>query len=270
MVRCLCMAVLFLLAPALADAEENVGFHETVLDEGGPRPIHVSLWYPTSDQAAPVVVGENRVFYGVPAIRDAVPAPGGRALVVLSHGYGGSWRNLSWLADSLVRQGYIVASPDHSGTTTFDRDPAQATRLWERPRDLKRVIDALAADASLAGTVDAKRIAAIGHSLGGWTVTALAGARFDTKRLEVDCRANGSLRACALKSELGLTRPELEADLGDPRLGAFVSLDLGLARGVFGREDASFTGGEQQHEQHERTTHRTMSPEGAKQLFRDR
>jgi predicted dienelactone hydrolase len=222
---------LLLVTTGLAHAADAIGFRERDLDTGGARPLHVSVWYPTDDDAKAEIVGENRAFFGVAVIRDATPAPTARPLVVLSHGYSGSWRNLSWLAIELAEQGYIVAAPDHPGTTTFNMDAAQAMRLWERPRDLSRVIDLLADDATLAGKVDVDRIAAIGHSLGGWTVTALAGARFDTKRFEEDCQAQTSPRACALKDELGLNGPEIERDMTDPRVRGFVSLDLGLARG---------------------------------------
>lgn len=226
----LCVGGMLLFATTLAYSAA-IGFRERELDMTEPRPLHFAVWYPTEETAEGSSVGENPVFHGVPAIRDAAPAPGERPLVVLSHGYGGSWRNLNWLAGELASQGYIVAAPDHPGTTTFNRDPAQAARLWERPKDLSRVIDALLADPAVAGKIDARRIAAIGHSLGGWTVAALAGARFDPDRFERDCRENPGLRACGLAEELGLGRPELERDMRDPRLGAFVSLDLGLARG---------------------------------------
>ncbi|QIG51218.1 alpha/beta fold hydrolase [Nordella sp. HKS 07] len=229
--RSFCSAGFWLLAVTFAHAADAVGFRETTLDKGGERPLHVSMWYPTNSDGETAIVGENRAFLGVPAIRDAAPAPGSQPLVVLSHGYGGSWRNLNWLAEELSRHGYIVAAPDHPGTTTFDQDPGRAAMLWERPRDLSRVIDALAADASLAGEVDVSRVAAIGHSLGGWTVTALAGAHFETDRFKKDCRNNTSPRVCVLEKELGLGQPELERDMSDPRLKAFVSLDLGLARG---------------------------------------
>jgi len=64
----------------------------------------------------------------------------------------------------------------------------------------------------------------------------LAGARFDSERFAADCKANTSPRACKLSHELGLdsvgeARKKLEGDLRDPRIGAVVSLDLGLARG---------------------------------------
>ncbi|AQZ49634.1 alpha/beta hydrolase family protein [Martelella mediterranea] len=220
---------LFLSLASLACSADAVGFRDAELD--GTRPLHVAIWYPAAGGGDATVVGENPAFFGVPAIRDAAPGAGEHPLVVLSHGYRGSWRNLNWLAGSLAEKGYIVAAPDHPGTTTFDTAPEQAARLWERPHDLSRVIDALIADPGLGGRVDEGRIAAIGHSLGGWTVTALAGARFDAASFEADCRAHPNPRVCGLSAELGLQNPELETDMGDPRLGAFVSLDLGMARG---------------------------------------
>ncbi|NNU62941.1 alpha/beta hydrolase family protein [Ochrobactrum soli] len=224
-------AGIWLSIVTLAHSAETVGFRETELNKEGSRPLHVAIWYPTEDQANTVTVGENRVFYGIPAVKGASPDTGVHPLVVFSHGYGGSWRNLNWLANELVQRGYVVAAPDHPGTTTFNKNADQAAKLWERPRDLSRVIDELTANSQLAGKIDARRIAAIGHSLGGWTVTALAGARFDTSRFEKDCQIHTSPRACSLSEELGLGNHELEKEMGDPRVGAIVSLDLGLARG---------------------------------------
>lgn len=224
-------SLIWLAITAQAGAAEKVGFRDTTLDPSGARPLHVAFWYPTEDTQAGEPIGENKVFHGIQAIRDAAPTATARPLVVLSHGYGGNWRNLNWLAEILIQQGYVVAAPDHPGTTSRDRDPARAAMLWERPRDLSRVIDALTTRPELAGPLDATRIAAIGHSLGGWTVMALAGGRFDAQRFKADCQENTSPRACALAPELGLADPTLEKDMADPRIRAFVSLDLGLARG---------------------------------------
>jgi predicted dienelactone hydrolase len=215
----------------LAHCADAVGFREINIGKDGDRPLHLAVWYPASAKGDQDMVGENRVFYGVSAIKDGASDSSAHPLAVLSHGYGGSWRNLSWLAIDMAGQGFIVAAPDHPGTTTFDRNADQAAKLWERPHDLSRVIDALSADAGIAGLVDASRIAAIGHSLGGWTITALAGGRFDTKRFQEDCRQHASPRACALTEELGLDDPQIERAMEDPRVGAFVSLDLGGARG---------------------------------------
>lgn len=217
-------------------AADTIGFKETELaDASRDRPLHVAIWYPTGDVKAEATVGENRAFYGLRAARDAKVADGSHPLVVLSHGYGGSWRNLNWLAGELVHQGYVVAAPDHPGTTTFDRSPAHAAKLWERPNDLRRVIDALTADPALAGSIEPARIAAIGHSLGGWTVAALGGARFSTEQFARECETYPNPRTCGLAGELGIASRDrdtpLDDDLRDNRLGAVVSLDLGLARG---------------------------------------
>ena len=82
----------------------------------GPRPLNVALWYPTKDTGPEGVVAETPAFEGEPVIREAKPSAGMHPLVVLSHGYGGTWRNLSWLAVDLAKRGYAVAAPDHPGS----------------------------------------------------------------------------------------------------------------------------------------------------------
>lgn len=216
-------------------AAELIGFREvTLADASQQRSLHVALWYPTTASSPALTSAENRIFQGLTTIQDAPPTGSAHPLVVLSHGYRGNWRNLSWLIPELVDQGYIVAAPDHPGTTTFDQRPAEAAKLWERPRDLSRVIDKLTLDNTLAGTVDPQRIAAIGHSLGGWTVTALAGARYSPQRFLEECRRHPNPRLCGLAPELGIVPSNqgyLGADLSDTRLKAVVSLDPGLVRG---------------------------------------
>ncbi len=222
----------------VVSAADVVGFRETTLDQTSPRPLHVSVWYPAVSSQTHIVekIGEDQVFVGIDGARNAQAASGTYPLVVLSHGFRGSWRNVNWLAAELVKQGYIVAAPDHPGTTTHDRNPAQAQQLWQRPKDVSRVIDALIATPSITGHIDQTRIAAIGHSLGGWTVVELAGARFDTQQFVQDCQHGVNPRICGLTAEFGINKsPEfvaqLDADLRDPRVKAVVSLDLGVARG---------------------------------------
>jgi predicted dienelactone hydrolase len=236
MIKVLYSAVLLFAGFTSLAHADAVGVRDfTVPQSENGRALNAVVWYPAEDKGKVEIVGENPAFLGIPAIRNALPDEAAHPLVVLSHGYGGSWRNLSWLAGELAVKGYVVAATDHPGTTTFDRSKTEAAKLWERPRDLSRLIDALLADKQLGSRIDGKRIAAIGHSLGGWTVAALAGARVDAARFVADCEAKTSPRACALSPELGLdttgdARKTLEGDLRDPRIGAVVSLDLGLAR----------------------------------------
>ncbi|NWA43218.1 alpha/beta fold hydrolase [Pseudomonas reactans] len=228
--------LLWVCLTQVVSAASQVGFRETTLGETSPRPLHIAMWYPTQQTQPVTLVGDNPAFVGLAVIRDASPQVGSHPLVVLSHGYRGNWRNLNWLAGDLAAQGYIVAAPDHPGTTTMDQSPEKAAQMWLRPQDLSRTIDALLASAEWVGKVDSQRIAAVGHSLGGWTVAELAGARFDTAQFVKDCQPAPQTRICSLMAEMGINRsPQftqlLDADWRDPRVKAVVSLDLGFARG---------------------------------------
>lgn len=232
--RKLTLSLALLAALTLAaHAEDKVGFRQiTIADDS--RPLAAALWYPTQDEGLQTIVAENAAFQGVSVIKEAKATNEPHALVVLSHGFGGTWRNLSWLAAELAQQGYVVAAVDHPGTTAFDRDPEKAAKLWERPRDISRVIDAALANRSLS--IDGTRIAAIGHSLGGWTVAELAGARFDARLVTLGCEQRFGPISCKLFAELGIGRDvpsteKLASDLSDARIGAVVTLDLGPARG---------------------------------------
>lgn len=211
----------------------DTAFRQLTIDEDSSRPLNIAIWYPTYETGSPEKVGDNRVFYGTSALRDAGPAPGEHPLLLLSHGYGGSWRNLNWLASEIATQGYIVAAVDHPGTTTFNKLEQDAKELWRRPQDLQRVMAKILNTPALAGTVDMQRIAAAGHSLGGWTVLELAGGRFNTTRFQNDCRTHLRLNSCKLIQTLGIDENAvlLAADAGDAKIKAVVSLDLGLARG---------------------------------------
>ena len=229
--------VILILSAALASAAAtaDTGFHPLTLSELPTRPLEVVVWYPTEQTGPSEEVGGNIAFVGTPVHRDAVPASGRHPVLLLSHGYGGNWRNLNWLAQAMVGQGYIVAAVNHPGTTTRNKQPAQAQALWSRPQDMVRMLDALIASPLLAGRIDETRIAAAGHSLGGWTVLRLAGGQFSPARFIKDCKLHPALGGCKLTHTLGIDRPEaaerLAASQHDARIKAVISLDLGLARG---------------------------------------
>jgi predicted dienelactone hydrolase len=111
-----------------------------------------------------------------------------------------------------------------------------AVALWRRPGDLSHTIDALIAQSDLTGGIAADRIAAIGHSLGGWTVAELAGGRFDAAAVMANCMADFGPVYCKIFKALGVgldpaSIVALDADLSDPRIRAAVMLDLGPGRG---------------------------------------
>ncbi|MBK3510029.1 alpha/beta hydrolase family protein [Pseudomonas sp. MF6747] len=230
------LLLLCLSTPAFA-AESPVGFKTATLpDATHQRPLELVVWYPATSTAQPKLIADNAVFIGALAVPDAPPAAGEHPLVVLSHGYGGNWGKQVWLASALAHQGYIVAAVNHPGTTTKDRSPQAAAQLWLRPADLSRAIDAVLAQPQQFGAVAPTRIAAVGHSLGGWTVMEIAGARFDPDLFSRDCAEHPKLGGCIGYQQMNPAatpagKAQLAADLSDKRITAVVSLDLGLSRG---------------------------------------
>jgi len=228
-------ATVFSLGIGSALADDAVGFRQFT-STADDRKLDIAVWYPAVSGGEAKRIGDNAVFLGWPVHPDASPAPGKHSLIVLSHGFSGNLLNQGWLAVDLARRGYVVAAVNHPGTTSRNMDKAVGARLWERPRDISHVIDILERDPAWSGSISNDSVAVIGHSLGGWTVMGLAGARFDASRFEADCRENPKLAACEVYRQIGAgadatAKAELGQDLADPRVKAVVSLDLGLARG---------------------------------------
>jgi len=217
---------------------QAVGFDQMVLYANSDRPLKTSIWYPTEEKMPSVRIADNMAFLGTDVVRVAQPSTGIFPVVIISHGYRGNWRNQNWLATKLAQDGYVVAALDHPGTTSFDHSPKSAAQWWQRPKDLSRLLDWLL-DSSMLRTAINDDVTAIGHSLGGWTVMALAGAQFDRDQLKQECIAMPNPRTCGLMPELGLDKPQvgelavsLKNSLKDQRIKRVISLDLGLARSL--------------------------------------
>lgn len=232
--------LLFCLTPPVLAGNTAIGFQNTTLADP-VRPLQMVVWYPATTAATPQLIRDDAVFHGALAVPDAPPASGTHPLVVISHGYGGNWGNQVWLASALARQGFIVAAVNHPGTTSKDRSPEAAAQLWQRPKDLSRAIDAVLAQPKQFGAVTPDRIAAVGHSLGGWTVLESAGARFDPVLFAKDCNVHAQLSGCQAYQRMNPDSAKVAADLRDKRISAVVSLDLGLSRGMTDASLATFS-----------------------------
>ena len=155
----------------------------------------VALYYPTMAAPRTIAMGP----FALNAAIGAKPVDKVKALILLSHGVSGSELGHSVLAQALARNGYLVAALRHPGDNWQDRsllEKSPERYFDERPRQASRVIDAILADPMwkdrIATDGQGPRVGALGHSAGGYTVLALAGARPDLSRLRKHCQAEAS------------------------------------------------------------------------------
>lgn len=149
-------------------------------DKKRDRPVLVELWYPTAKSDPVALPDANDALWVHPKeIRNVPIADPNKKypLIILSHGHGGDRRNLSWLAEYLVQNGFIVASVEHHGNSWRSYNPLISLRFWERARDVSFAIQQLLKDQNVKNQIDANRIGFVGYSLGGMTGLSLAGAK---------------------------------------------------------------------------------------------
>jgi predicted dienelactone hydrolase len=172
------------------------------------------IWYPADPGAEekPWLIGPpgRPLFDGGHVAPDAglAPSPAKFPLIVLSHGTGGIAGNLAWLGTALATHGYIAAAVNHPGNNAIDGYTAPGFRLWWlRAVDLSAVIDGLLADPTFGPRIDRQRIGAAGHSLGGYTVVALAGGITSVEHFGQFCASSKADEICTPPPEF----PDLQA-----------------------------------------------------------
>ncbi|MBX2798519.1 MAG: hypothetical protein KTR31_12635 [Myxococcales bacterium] len=176
-----------------ARGELAVGHSVHSVARDGSDELIVKAWYPADAEGLGEIdylvslqllgfPSDPMPFFGA-AHLDAEPLPGPFPLVVLSHGFSG---NPEWyldLAEHLASRGFVVLAPEHVELDwQLDVVAASATR----PLDVSDTLD-FAADGPLATVTDTERVAVVGHSYGGYTALAAAGARIDTGALARRC-----------------------------------------------------------------------------------
>lgn len=196
--------------------------HRKNWDMSGARPLETTIWYPAPDSQNPPATATpvNGALFELPTAELNAPFSAEKKrypLIVLSHGTGGCAAALSWLGHYLAAHGYIVAAVNHHGNTCGDLNPRGFFLWWERARDLSAVIDRLLEDPELGSRIDRTRIGVAGFSLGGYTVTTIAGGRIDRARYKRFCESPQRDFTCGPQPEF----PEAPAqfaklEAGDP------------------------------------------------------
>ncbi|MCU1388528.1 MAG: Alpha/beta hydrolase family [Ilumatobacteraceae bacterium] len=153
------------------------------------RTLTVDVWYPAREASSltryePI---PGIAFESANAHDGAPVEPGSYPVIVLSHGRTGMRFAYALLSEALAARGAIVVAPDHAGDVMTDW--LGGTFVDDRTNEVNRVGDSgfvldvmLGAalvgrsglDPVLLASVDASRIAAIGHSYGAYTALAAA------------------------------------------------------------------------------------------------
>jgi len=229
-----------LLGVALAaDAvpSSNVAYRRIdVQDAATGETFPVALWYPTHAPSAPLFLTGSLSACRLPAMlcrliafemqaaSNAPPAPGKFGLIVISHGAGGLALNHRDLAMALASHGYVVAAPMHARAGGND---ISGVGVWVgRPKQVSRVIDTVLEDPGVGSHIQRERIGIVGHSNGGYTALAVAGAKPSTDAVIAHCRQHpDDVKFCAYGD--AATREATRKvgdipDVRDPRVRAIV------------------------------------------------
>jgi predicted dienelactone hydrolase len=205
----------------------------------GDATLPILVWYPATAAETEFDMGPpghpifltGRVAAGAPFADEAR-----HPLILMSHGFGGVARQMTWLGAPLARHGYIVVAVDHPGTNGRDGVTAEgASAPWERAGDLTAALNLVLADAALSPHIDTSRIGVAGFSMGGFTAALEAGARPDFDHFRMFCKSSERDAICDPQLEFPqkfnpgeiLAQPEMRDiaarqanDFRDPRIKA--------------------------------------------------
>lgn len=157
------------------------------------------------------------------------PAP----LVVITHGFGSSSADFQYLATHLASYGYIVLVPEHIGS---DREYQEAflrgelsvdvspIEFYSRPQDITYLLDGVEEDSELNKLINWEQVGIFGHSFGGNTALAVAGAPINQTRINEVCQQNKpSLNVSMLLQCRANGLPPGNYNLRDERIKAVVA-----------------------------------------------
>jgi len=196
----------------------------------GSRQISLQITDPARQRTYPVELV-------VP--QDLARLPGPIPVVVISHGLGDSPQSFLDVAAHAASHGLLVAIPEHIGSNFVQQQAmlnglAQESFLpqefLDRPLDIRFLLDELSRrnGADFGGRLALDRVVVAGHSFGGYTALALAGATIDFERLAQRCDASANIladaalllecRALALQSQPAVVEQLGETGVQDDRV----------------------------------------------------
>ncbi|MGK7915916.1 MAG: alpha/beta hydrolase [Prochloraceae cyanobacterium] len=171
-------------------------------------------------------------------------------VIVMSHGLGSKPEDFSGVAEHLSSYGYLIVIPQHIGSDTqqqqaflqgLSREIFLTDEFINRPRDISYVIDELERrnNREFGGKLLLDQVGLFGHSFGGYTALAVAGATIDFDHLEQECALDiGRINTSLLLQCQALDLERQDYNFRDDRVAAVVGHNP-VNRSIFGPEGLS-------------------------------
>jgi predicted dienelactone hydrolase len=172
--------------PASCPAPFTIGYQVIPFTDGRK----MAVWYPSGDAQTTFQYTSDTA---TTLAHNGHPRSGCGAfpLIIFSHGLGGCGTQSLFITETLARQGYVVAAPDHAdavcrvdgagGQLTSEQEPsifdpnAWTDSTYANRKDDVELAISLMTAGTWAGVTDANRIGVVGHSLGGYTALGVVG-----------------------------------------------------------------------------------------------
>lgn len=214
------------------------------LRQPGDFAIEEKIWNLTDSK-------RNRKFY-VQIYQPKQWREGKTPVVIFSHGLMSSPKGYAEKAKHLASYGFLVVMPQHPGsddiyaqefTEGYYPDVSDVNEFINRPLDISYTLDELERRnaSEFEGRLDLENIGIYGHSYGGYTALAIAGATPSPNfaQLERDCQIELGLLDTALLLECRALKLERKSyDFRDERVKAVIAVNP-VNASIFGEKGMS-------------------------------
>ncbi len=171
-------------------------------------------------------------------------------VIIFSHGLASRPEDYAQAIEHLASYGFLVAAPQHPGSDTqylqgmlggYYRNIFDGNEFINRPKDISFVIDELARRnaSQFQGKLNLTNVGVAGHSFGGYTSLAVAGAQIDFDNLAQDCnRPYSGINIAILLECRALELPRKVYNFRDERVTAVFAANP-VNRSIFGEKGLS-------------------------------